>query len=295
MRAILMLVLTNLAILATVSIVWSVVGAMTGKPLGGAGFHDGIETVLLACAVLGFTGAYVSLLMSKLVAKWSTGLKTITGHEGPGEAWLVGTVERLAQRAGIRTPEVGIYEGTPNAFATGAFRNSALVGVSTGLLKTMPKEEVEAVLAHEVAHIANGDMQTMTLVQGVLNTFVYFFARLAGYFVDRVVLKNEEDAPGVGYWITNVIAQIFFGILATLVLMAYSRHREYRADWGAAELMGRAAPMQQALGTLLRMQSGSGLPTSMAAMGINGGKMLALFSSHPPLESRIEKLHAFGR
>lgn len=292
MRAVLMLVLTNLAVMVTVTVVWSVVGILTGLPLGST---QDIGPMLLGCAVLGFTGAYVSLLLSKMVAKWSTGLKIITGDEGVTEAWLVSTVERLAQNAGIRTPEVGIYEGAPNAFATGAFRNSALVGVSTGLLQTMSKEEVEAVLAHEVAHIANGDMQTMTLMQGVLNTFVYLLARLAGLFIDRVVLKNDSNAPGVGYWLGNLVGEILFGILATLLLMKYSRYREYRADWGAAQLLGRALPMQNALRTLLRMQTGSDLPRSMAAMGINGANILALFSSHPPLEARIEKLNAFGR
>jgi heat shock protein HtpX len=203
----------------------------------------------------------------------------------------VATVERLSQKAGIKMPEVGIYEGPANAFATGAFKNSALVAVSTGLLHDMNREEVEAVLGHEVAHVANGDMVTMALIQGVMNTFVVFLSRVIGYFVDKVVLRNTNDGPGMGYYITTVVLDILLGVVAALIVAWFSRQREFRADAGAADLMGRKQPMMNALARLGGLDPGA-LPKTMQAMGISArpSGVMALFSSHPPMEERIERL-----
>jgi heat shock protein HtpX len=242
--------------------------------------------------VMGFGGAFISLLMSKWMAKMSTGAQVIDQPQNADEAWLLDTVKNLSQRAGLEMPEVAIYEGEPNAFATGAFRNSALVAVSTGLLQGMTREEVEAVLAHEVAHIQNGDMVTLTLVQGVLNTFVVFLSRVIGYAVDSALRKNDEEntGPGMAYYITSIVLDIVLGIAASVVVAWFSRQREFRADAGAAELMGRKQPMINALARLQHMQS-EGLPPSLQAMGITGG-LGKMFSSHPPLEERISALQA---
>jgi len=202
----------------------------------------------------------------------------------------VQTVGRLAQGAGVQMPEVAIFEGAPNAFATGAFKNSALVAVSTGLLQTMTREEVEAVIGHEVAHIANGDMVTLTLIQGVMNTFVVFLSRAIGYFVDRVILKNERDGPGIGYFVSTIVLDMLLGVLAAMVVAWFSRQREYRADAGAAHLMGRKQPMINALARLGGVTAGE-LPQSVQAMGISGkGGVMALLASHPPIEDRIARL-----
>jgi heat shock protein HtpX len=203
----------------------------------------------------------------------------------------VGTVRTFATKAGIGMPDVALYEGEPNAFATGAFKNSALVAVSTGLLQNMTKEEVEAVIGHEVAHVANGDMVTMTLIQGVMNTFVVFISRVVGYFVDKVILKNDREGPGIGYLVTTIVMDIALGVLASIIVSWFSRQREYRADAGAAALMGRKQPMINALARLGGMQPGE-LPQSMSAMGISAkpSGFMALFSSHPPLEDRIRRL-----
>jgi heat shock protein HtpX len=241
-------------------------------------------------AVMGFTGAFISLLISKPMAKWSTGAQVIDSPQNDTERWLVETVHKFADKGGIGRPEVAIYEGEPNAFATGAFKNSALVAVSTGLLQNMTQEEVEAVLAHEVAHIQNGDMVTMTLIQGVVNTFVVFLSRVIGYFVDKVVLRSEGDRPGIGYFITTIVLDIVFGVLASIIVAWFSRQREYRADAGAAALMGRKQPMINALARLGGVESGE-LPKAIAAAGINNkGGIMALFSSHPPIEDRIRAL-----
>lgn len=285
MKRVALFVMTNLAVLVVIGTMASLLGltghsSATGLDLG---------ALLGFCALFGFGGALISLAISKQAAKWSTGARVITGKEGPTEAWLVQTVEVLAQRSGISMPEVAIYRGAPNAFATGARRNAALVAVSTGLLEQMRKDEVEAVLAHEVAHVANGDMVTLTLVQGVMNTFVMFAARVVGHVIDRVVLKNNSDGPGIGYYASVLILDILFGILAALIVAAVSRHREFKADAGAADLMGTPAPMVSALRTLAAA-SGE-LPKGLQAFGIAGGsKMLALFASHPPIEKRIEAL-----
>jgi heat shock protein HtpX len=242
--------------------------------------------------IMGFGGAFISLLMSKTMAKWSTGAEVITQPRSQDEAWIVETVRRLSERAGIAMPEVAIYEGEPNAFATGAFKNSALVAVSTGLLQGMTREEVEAVLGHEVAHIANGDMVTMTLIQGVLNTFVVFLSRVVGYFVDSLLRKNDEESsgPGIGYYVTSIVLDIVLGFVASMIVAWFSRQREFRADEGASQLMGNKQPMINALARLNQMQTGE-LPSSVAAMGITSdiGK---LFATHPPLEERIAALQA---
>jgi len=248
--------------------------------------------LLAFAALMGFGGSFISLLMSKTIAKWSTGAQVITHPSTSTELWLVQTVEKLATRAGLPMPEVAIYDGEPNAFATGASKNGSLVAVSTGLLQSMSHDEVEAVLAHEVAHIANGDMVTLTLIQGVVNTFVIFMARVVGYFVDSWLRRNDEESsgPGIGYMVTVVVCEIVFGILASVIVATFSRHREYRADAGAAKLLGTPSPMVAALRRLGGLDA-DGLPQNMQAMGISGGKSwLALFASHPPIESRIAAL-----
>jgi heat shock protein HtpX len=224
------------------------------------------------------------------MAKWTTGAQVIEQPQNADEAWIVDTVRNLSQRAGLDMPEVAIYEGEPNAFATGAFKNSALVAVSTGLLQGMTREEVEAVLAHEVAHIANGDMVTMALIQGVMNTFVVFLSRVVGYAVDSFLRKNDSEntGPGMGYWITTIVLDIVLGFLAAIVVAWFSRQREFRADAGAAQLMGRKQPMMNALARLGGLHTAE-LPKSMAAMGIAGG-IGQLFSTHPPIEERIAAL-----
>jgi heat shock protein HtpX len=225
------------------------------------------------------------------VAKWSTGAKVIDGSEGSNEYWLVSTVHRLADQAGIGRPEVAMYEGEPNAFATGAFKNDSLVAVSTGLLQSMSREEVDAVLAHEVSHIANGDMVTLTLIQGVVNTFVVFLARVVGYFVDKAIFKTERGV-GPGFYITVIVCEILFGILASIIVAWFSRQREYRADAGAARLIGSPRPMVNALARLGGLVPGA-LPQSIATAGIaNTGSFMELFSSHPPIEKRIAALQS---
>jgi heat shock protein HtpX len=266
----------------------------------GINFNLGGQTLNLGALaifslVVGFTGAFISLLMSKPMAKWSTGAQVIRQPSNAMESWLVEAVRRQAEKAGIGMPEVAIFEGEPNAFATGAFKNSALVAVSTGLLQSMSKDEVEAVLAHEVSHVANGDMVTMTLLQGVMNTFVVFLSRVIGYFVDRVLLRNESDAPGIGYFVTTIVLDIALGFLAAIIVAWFSRRREFRADAGAVALIGSNRPMINALARLGGMEPGQ-LPQAVQTMGISGrGGMSALFSSHPPIEQRIAALQAIGR
>ena len=286
MKRILLFVLTNLAVMVVLGIVASLLGV--NRFLTANGLN--LSALLGFSLIMGFGGAFISLLMSKPLAKWSTGAEVITQPRSQDEAWIVETVRRLSERAGIAMPEVAIYEGEPNAFATGAFKNSALVAVSTGLLQGMTREEVEAVLGHEVAHIANGDMVTMTLIQGVLNTFVVFLSRVVGYFVDGLLRKNDEESsgPGIGYYVTSIVLDIVLGIAASIVVAWFSRQREFRADAGAAALMGRKQPMVNALTRLQHMQS-EGLPPSLQAMGISGG-LGKMFSSHPPLEERIAAL-----
>jgi len=287
MKRIVLFLLTNLAVMAVMSIVLSALGV--NRFLTANGLQMG--TLMAFSLVVGFTGAIFSLLISKPMAKWSTGARVIDSPSSSTELWLVNTVRMLAERAGIQTPEVAIYEGEPNAFATGAFKNSALVAVSTGLLQSMTKEEVEAVLGHEVAHIANGDMVTMTLIQGVVNTFVVFLARVVGYLVDKTFFRNgDDDRPGIGYMITVFACEILFGVAASMIVAWFSRQREFRADAGSARLLGNRQPMIHALARLGGMQPGE-LPKSIAAAGISDkAGWSELFSSHPPMEARIAAL-----
>jgi heat shock protein HtpX len=289
MKRILLFVVTNVAVMLVLGIAASLLGV--NKFLTANGLNLG--QLLGFSLLMGFGGATISLLMSKPIAKWSTGAQIINNSNDPTHRWIVGTVEGFAKKAGIGMPEVAIYQGEANAFATGAFKNSALVAVSTGLLQTMSRDEVEAVIGHEVAHVANGDMVTMTLIQGVMNTFVVFLSRVVGYFVDKVILRNTNDGPGVGYYVTTVVLDIVLGVLAAVIVAWFSRQREYRADAGAAALMGKKQPMINALARLGGMDPGQ-LPQSMAAMGINGkpSGLMALFSSHPPIEDRIRALQA---
>ena len=284
MKRVILFVLTNVAVLVVLSIVLRLTGL---DRAGGAG--AGHAELLAFSAVVGFTGAIISLLMSKSMAKWSTGAHVITQPSNDVEAWLVATVQRLAQKAGIGMPEVAIYEGEPNAFATGAFRNSALVAVSTGLLQSMNKEEVEAVLGHEVAHVANGDMVTLTLIQGVVNTFVIFLSRVIGSIVDRAVFRSERG-NGPGYFITVIVLQMVLGLLASMIVAWFSRQREFRADAGAAQYLGSPSPMVNALRRLGGVEPGA-LPEAIKAFGITDkAGIMALFSTHPPIEQRIAAL-----
>jgi heat shock protein HtpX len=284
MKRIILFLATNLAVVLVLGIVANILGLNRFLTANGLNL-----TALLGFAlVMGFGGAIISLLMSKPIAKWSSGVQVINDSTDPTHAWIVNTVKRFADKAQIGMPEVGIYEGEPNAFATGAFKNSALVAVSTGLLQSMTREEVEAVIGHEVAHVANGDMVTMTLIQGVMNTFVIFISRIVGYFVDKVVLRNQSDGPGIGYYATTIVMDLLLGVVAAIIVAWFSRQREFRADAGAAELMGNKQPMINALARLGGLTPGE-LPQSVKAMGI-GGKMGSLFSTHPPMEQRIQAL-----
>ncbi len=288
MKRIVLFLATNLAVLLVLSLVLNVLGI--GRGVSAAGINVG--ELLVFSAVVGFTGSIISLLMSKPMAKWSTGARVIDNPANSSELWLVGTVRQLAEKAGIGMPEVAVYEGEANAFATGAFKNSALVAVSTGLLESMSRDEVEAVLGHEVAHIANGDMVTLSLIQGVVNTFVVFLARVVGFFVDKVLLRSGDRGPGIGYMVTVFVCEILFGLVASIIVAWFSRQREFRADAGSAKLLGSPVPMQHALARLGGLQPGA-LPSSMAASGISGGGSGwgALFSTHPPMEQRIAALN----
>jgi heat shock protein HtpX len=287
MKRIALLIVTNLAVVLLLSVVASLLGVDRVLTENGINF----SALLILSALMGFGGAFISLLISKPMAKWSTGAQIIDGSEGTTQYWLVDTVKRLADKAGIGMPEVAIFEGDPNAFATGAFKNSALVAVSSGLLQSMSKEEVEAVLGHEIGHVANGDMVTLTLIQGVVNTFVIFLSRIIGYFVDRVIFKNERG-EGMGFFITVIVSQLVLGVFASMIVAWFSRQREFRADAASAQLMGSPNPMVAALARLGGLQPGQ-LPENMKAFGISpSGNMAALFSTHPPIEDRIAALQA---
>lgn len=286
MKRIFLFLVTNMAVMLVLSLSMNLLGV--GRYLTANGI-DPVQ-LLIFSGMIGFIGAFISLLMSKWMAKMSTGARVIN-PDAPANArerWLLDTVHQLADRAGIGRPEVAIYDGAPNAFATGAFRNAALVAVSTGLLEGMTEEEVSAVLGHEVAHIANGDMVTLTLVQGVVNTFVIFLSRLVGYFIDRAILKNERGV-GMGYYAAVLVCEIVFGVLASIIVAWFSRRREFRADAGSAHLLGAREPMIHALARLGGMSPGE-LPKSFQASGIAGGGIGALFASHPPIEARIQAL-----
>jgi len=287
MKRIVLFLATNVAVLVVLSVVLKLFG-LDRVAYGATGLDYG--SLLAFSAVVGFTGAIISLLMSKPMAKWSTGAHVITQPRDQIETWLVDTVKRLADRANIGMPEVAIYEGPPNAFATGAFKNSALVAVSTGLLQSMNKEEVEAVLGHEVAHVANGDMVTMTLIQGVVNTFVVFLSRIVGSIVDRAVFRTERGT-GPGYFVTVMVCQIVFGLVASIIVAWFSRQREFRADRGAADYLGSPTPMVNALRRLGGVAEEASLPEGIKTLGITDKSgLMALFSTHPPLEARIAAL-----
>ena len=289
MKRIVLFIATNLAIVAVLSVVLKVLGVDQVLTQNGIDY----TSLLVLSVVIGFGGSFLSLLMSKPIAKWSTGARVIDAPQSADEQWLLSTVHALADKAGIGRPEVAIFEGDPNAFATGAFKNSSLVAVSTGLLQSMTKEEVEAVLGHEVAHVANGDMVTLALIQGVLNTFVVFLARVAGYFIDKAVFRSERGV-GPGYFITVMVCQIVFGILASVIVAWFSRQREFRADAGSASLLGSPRPMINALARLGNVTPGE-LPQAIKAFGITDkAGFMALFSTHPPIETRIAALQARG-
>ncbi len=291
MKRIALFLMTNMAVLVVLSVTMNLLGV--GRYLTTQGLD--LTQLLIFSGLIGFTGAIFSLLISKWMAKRSTGARVIDpGAPGSArEAWLVETVHQLADRAGIGRPEVAIYDGAPNAFATGAFKNDALVAVSTGLLSSMTEEEVSAVLAHEVAHIANGDMVTLTLIQGVVNTFVIFLARVVGYLINTVVFRdNNQRGVGPGYYITVLIFEIVFGVLASIIVAWFSRQREFRADAGSAQLLGSREPMVRALARLGGVEAGD-LPKNFESSGIAGGRSLgALFASHPPIEERIRALQS---
>ncbi len=290
MKRIMLLIGTNLAIMLVLGIVSSLTGAHRFFSDGGLD----LGRLLFFALLMGFGGAFISLWMSKTIAKWSTGARVIETPGNSTELWLVDTVRRFATQAGLEMPEVAIYDGEPNAFATGATRNNSLVAVSTGLLQSMTRAEAEAVIAHEVAHIANGDMVTLTLIQGVVNTFVIFIARVVAWLVDSALRRgsDESSGPGVAYMVTVVVCDIVFGILASMIVMYFSRQREFRADAGAARLIGSPQPMIGALRRLGGLEAGD-LPKNLATAGINSRPgWMELFSSHPPIEQRISALQS---
>lgn len=290
MKRVIIFLLTNLSVMLVLGIVAHVLGF--NRFLTPAGLN--ITALVGFAGLMGFGGAFISLAISKPMAKWSTGAQVITQPRDETERWLLTTVERFARNSGLPMPEVAIYEGEPNAFATGATKNSSLVAVSTGLLQSMSREEAEAVLAHEVAHIANGDMVTLTLIQGVVNTFVIVLARAVAYGVDMFIRRDEEESagPSAAYYVTAVVCDLLFGVLASIIVAWFSRQREFRADAGAAKLMGTPRPMVSALQRLGGLDAGA-LPKSLAASGIaDGASWLALFSSHPPIEERIRALQS---
>ncbi len=290
MKRIALFLVTNLAVVLVLSVVTSLLGVNRWLTANGLNY----QALLGFSFVFGMGGAFISLAMSKTIAKWSTGAKILTEPRSSSEMWLLQTVERQARAAGIGMPDVAVYEAPePNAFATGMNKNKALVAVSTGLLRSMSQEEVEAVLAHEVSHVANGDMVTLTLIQGVVNTFVIFMARVVGYALDQALFRRGSDeqsnGPGMGYFITVMVLEVLFGILASMVVAWFSRQREFRADAGGAHLAGK----RKMIAALQRLQAAHGqstLPQNMTAMGLSGGQLAKLFASHPPLEVRIAAL-----
>lgn len=285
MKRVFLLIATNFAVVLLLSVVASLLGLDRWLTANGIDYYS----LLVLSLLMGFGGSFISLLMSKFIAKMSTGAHVIDGSEGSTEYWLVQTVHKLADQAGVGHPEVAIYEGAPNAFATGAFKNDSLVAVSTGLLESMSREEVEAVLGHEMSHVANGDMVTLTLIQGVVNTFVIFLSRVVGMIVDKAVFRTERGI-GPGFYITVMVCQILFGILASFIVAWFSRYREFRADAGSARLLGTPRPMIAALRRLGGLDAG-GLPDSVKAFGISSdSKMFQLLATHPPIEARIAAL-----
>ena len=288
MKRIFLFLVTNLAVMVVIGVIFNLLGLHSSLAANGVDLD--VKKLLIMSAIIGSTGSIISLFMSKWSAKRGMGVVIIEQPQNQTEQWLVNMVARQAQLAGIGMPEVGIFESPePNAFATGANRNDALVAVSTGLLQVMSADEVEAVVGHEISHVANGDMITMALMQGVVNTFVYFFATVIGHVVDKVLLKNEDEGYGIGYYVTQMVAQIALGILASMLVMWFSRYREFRADAGGANLAGREK-MIAALQALQRAHEPEALPGQLAAFGISGGGASKLFMTHPPLEERIAAL-----
>jgi heat shock protein HtpX len=287
MKRIFLLIATNVAVMVVLSIVASVLGV--DRYLTAQGLNLG--SLLVLSAIFGFGGAFISLLMSKTMAKMSTGAQVIETPRNSTEYWLLETVGRQAKAAGLAMPEVAVYEGEPNAFATGASKNNSLVAVSTGLLQSMTKDEAEAVLAHEVSHIANGDMVTMTLIQGVMNTFVYFLSRVVGFMIDSFMRRGSDSSgPGIGYSISVVVLDILFGVLAGIIVAWFSRQREFRADAGSAKLEGGPGKMIAALRRLGGLHP-EPLPSNLATSGIAGkSAVMALFATHPSIEDRIAAL-----
>ena len=285
MKRIVLFLVTNLAVGLVLSITLSILGV--NRYLAGTGLNVG--TLAVFSVIVGFAGSFISLLLSKTMALWTTGARVIETSASGDEQWLLETVHRLADRAGVAMPQVAIYDGAPNAFATGAFKNSALVAVSSGLLESMTRDEVEAVLGHELSHVANGDMVTLTLIQGVVNTFVVFLSRVVGYLVDRAVFRTERGL-GIGYYFTVIACEILFGVAATIIVAWFSRQREFRADAGSASLLGTPRAMIAALRRLGGLEHGA-LPQAFQAHGIaEGNPFLGLFASHPPIEERIAAL-----
>lgn len=289
MTRILLFLATNLAVIFVASITLSLLGVGNIHVAGG---QLDLGNLLAFCLVFGMAGSFVSLLISKWMAKRSMGVQIIDSPQSEGEQWLLQTVKELSDKAGIGMPEVGIFSSPmPNAFATGWNRNKALVAVSTGLLHRMNRDQVKAVLGHEIGHVANGDMVTLALIQGVVNAFVMFFARIVGNFIDRAVFKNESDGPGIGYYIATIAAEIVFGILASTIVAWFSRRREFRADQAGAELVSPAAMISALAALQQTYEEPSELTGELVAFGIRGsGKFSALFASHPPLDVRIESL-----
>jgi len=282
---------TNIAIMVLISLVFQVFGFQ--GLLAANGVDLNLQALLVFSTIIGFGGSFISLMLSKMMAKKGMGVKIINQPRNDFESWLMQTVKRQADQCRIRMPEVGIFnQSAPNAFATGWNRNDALVAVSTGLCQSMTREEIEAVLAHEISHVANGDMVTMTLIQGVVNTFVVFLSRVIGHIVDRAVFKVERG-HGPAFFIASIVTQIILGIFASMIVMWFSRWREFRADSGGAQLAGR----QAMISALRRLQSSqqAQMPDELAAFGINTGKVQAIFSSHPPLEKRIAALENMNR
>lgn len=294
MKRVVLFLLTNLAVILVLGVVVNVLGLNTFLQGG----NLNLSLLLGFAFVFGMGGSFISLLLSKWIAKSSTGAQVIEQPRNAAEQWLVETVRRQASQAGIVTPEVAIYQAPePNAFATGPNRNNALVAVSSGLLQAMERDEVEAVLGHEVSHVANGDMVTLTLIQGVINTFVIFVSRIVGHIVDRALAGDSEDeyrGPGIGFWITSMVTELCLGILASVIVMWFSRQREFRADAGGASLAGRQK-MIAALQRLQQLSEPSQLPKELAAFGVSGRRgLVKLLMSHPPLEDRIAALREQG-
>jgi heat shock protein HtpX len=288
MKRVLLFLATNLAVGLVLTVVLSLLGV--NQYLAGSGLN--VPMLAIYSIVVGMVGSFISLAMSKPMAKFATGARVIDPPQTPDEQWIVSTVHKLADSAGIGRPEVAIYEGAPNAFATGAFKNDSLVAVSTGLLESMTREEVEAVLGHEIGHVANGDMVTLALIQGVVNTFVIFLSRVVGYVVDKAVFRTERGV-GPGFMVTVIVCEIVFGVLASIIVAWFSRQREFRADAASARLLHSPRPMVSALRRLGGLEPGH-LPQALQAFGIaeGGNKFLALFASHPPIAERIAALES---